>query len=149
MVILYLSNTTINAFCKMNDVSYLQNMIGLFCVSGFLPPGFSPIGHSKRSRRGSVCGSNVPLITELGKMGAGTYLPTYRLWHSFEFSSQCKMYCSIKSLFKHQTYAFKLKSLKNFCSSVIKPTWFWVRLWCSHLNNLSKVHVIFIVNLIY
>ncbi|XP_065923856.1 calcium-activated potassium channel slowpoke isoform X9 [Magallana gigas] len=57
--------------CSLNiKAMTFDDSMGLIQASaqqapGFLPPGFSPIGHSKRSRRGSVCGSNVPLITEL------------------------------------------------------------------------------------
>nr|XP_022313788.1 calcium-activated potassium channel subunit alpha-1-like isoform X2 [Crassostrea virginica] len=57
--------------CSLNiKAMTFDDSMGLIQASaqqapGFLPPGFSPIGNSKRSRRGSVCGSNVPLITEL------------------------------------------------------------------------------------
>ncbi|XP_056020350.1 calcium-activated potassium channel slowpoke-like isoform X8 [Ostrea edulis] len=57
--------------CSLNiKAMTFDDSMGLIHASsqpapGFLPPGFSPIGTSKRSRRGSVCGSNVPLITEL------------------------------------------------------------------------------------
>ncbi|XP_061193987.1 calcium-activated potassium channel subunit alpha-1-like isoform X1 [Saccostrea echinata] len=57
--------------CSLNiKAMTFDDSMGLIQASaqqapGFLPPGFSPIGRSKRTRRGSVCGSNVPLITEL------------------------------------------------------------------------------------
>lgn len=36
-------------------------------LTAFMPPGFSPLGSlSTMSRRDSVSGSNIPLITELG-----------------------------------------------------------------------------------
>ncbi|KAJ8319315.1 hypothetical protein KUTeg_004406 [Tegillarca granosa] len=59
--------------CSLNiKAMTFDDSIGLIQASsqtntaGFFPPGFTPIGSpAKRSRRGSVCGSNVPLITEL------------------------------------------------------------------------------------
>ncbi|KAK3091427.1 hypothetical protein FSP39_019809 [Pinctada imbricata] len=58
--------------CSLNiKAMTFDDSIGLLQSSaqqapGFLPPGFSPVGSPARmSRRGSVCGSNVPLITEL------------------------------------------------------------------------------------
>ncbi|KAL5018366.1 hypothetical protein ScPMuIL_004088 [Solemya velum] len=58
--------------CSLNiKAMTFDDSIGLIQASAmagpdFLPPGFSPIGSpAKRSRRGSVCGANVPLITEL------------------------------------------------------------------------------------
>ncbi|XP_060077745.1 calcium-activated potassium channel subunit alpha-1-like [Ylistrum balloti] len=58
--------------CSLNiKAMTFDDSIGLLQASaqpgaGFLPPGFSPMGSpAKMPRRGSVCGSNVPLITEL------------------------------------------------------------------------------------
>ncbi|XP_071105807.1 calcium-activated potassium channel slowpoke-like isoform X6 [Haliotis cracherodii] len=58
--------------CSLNiKAMNFDDSIGLIQSSaptsaGFLPPGFSPMGSpASVSRRGSVCGSNVPLITEL------------------------------------------------------------------------------------
>ncbi|XP_069123126.1 calcium-activated potassium channel slowpoke-like isoform X6 [Argopecten irradians] len=58
--------------CSLNiKAMTFDDSIGLLQASaqpgaGFLPPGFSPMGSpAKMARRGSVCGSNVPLITEL------------------------------------------------------------------------------------
>ena len=52
----------------VKKITECENFIHFIHVSGFLPPGFTPVGSpAKMSRRGSVCGSNVPLITELGR----------------------------------------------------------------------------------
>lgn len=41
-----------------------------------MPPGFSPVGNQQHTpRRGSICGSNVPLITELGEFEQLFFLP--------------------------------------------------------------------------
>ncbi|XP_052834501.1 calcium-activated potassium channel subunit alpha-1 isoform X2 [Octopus bimaculoides] len=56
--------------CSLNiKAMTFDDSIGLIQASaptGFLPPGFSPVGNQQHApRRGSLCGSNVPLITEL------------------------------------------------------------------------------------
>ncbi|GAB1604804.1 calcium-activated potassium channel subunit alpha-1 isoform X2 [Argonauta hians] len=56
--------------CSLNiKAMTFDDSIGLIQASaptGFLPPGFSPVGIQHHApRRGSLCGSNVPLITEL------------------------------------------------------------------------------------
>lgn len=56
--------------CSLNiKAMTFDDSIGLIQASaptGFLPPGFSPVGNQQHTpRRGSICGSNVPLITEL------------------------------------------------------------------------------------
>ncbi|XP_071128802.1 calcium-activated potassium channel slowpoke-like isoform X4 [Mytilus edulis] len=61
-----LCSLNIKAMTFDDSIGLLQASAQGVGAGGFLPPGFSPIGSpAKQSRRGSVCGSNVPLITEL------------------------------------------------------------------------------------